>query len=119
MSPRRTLGARLRLTPPRAAIKALAWGAVGAMLAAGPISAQPKAAALPDWSGVWDKIGSLNIDPTTQSGKPQPNAPLNAELRKRYEDTLAARVAGKPIQDLGCLPEGPPGFRARSTRWKS
>jgi hypothetical protein len=76
-------------------------------LLAGPIAAQPTAK-VPNWSGVWDKIGSLNIDPTTQSGKPQPNAPLNAEWKKRYDDTLAARVAGKPVQDLGCLPEGPP-----------
>jgi hypothetical protein len=71
-------------------------------------AAPAKTSRLPDWKGVWGNYGSRNIDPTTESGAFQPNAPLNPEYAKRYQDYLAAVKAGKPRGDIGCLPEGPP-----------
>ena len=92
---------------------ALAIGSAG--LAQTPAKAPPKAAKaaakrtqLPDWRGVWAHFGSLNLDPDTKGGERQPNAPHNAEYAKKYDDYLAARAAGKPKGDIGCLPEGPP-----------
>jgi hypothetical protein len=118
---------RLRVVEPRARGKSalVLLGAGALALTAGawaqaqtPAQTAPKKKAaphaasaaghLPDWRGVWAHVGSLNIDPTTDSGKPQPNAPLNAEAKKVYDDGLAARAAGKPRGDIGCLPEGPP-----------
>ena len=61
-----------------------------------------------DWTGVWGNYGSRNFDPTTDSGKPQPNAPLTAQARKTYDAYLVARAAGQPVGDIGCIPEGPP-----------
>lgn len=103
-SPKKTAGA---------AIAALTLGAAAAALSGGPIAAQPKAALskasdLPDWTGVWAATEARNIDPSTKSGQYQTNAPLNAEYKKRYEDSLASRVKGTPVGDIGCLPEGPP-----------
>ncbi len=100
--PHRTMSARARL------ITAVLLGSAASLLLAGPLAAQNAPRAMPDWSGVWTSDQGLNIDPSTKSGQPQPNAPLNAEWAQRYRDTLQARVLGKPIQDLGCLPEGPP-----------
>jgi hypothetical protein len=82
--------------------------AAGASLAAGPVFAQPKGGQLPDWSGVWAATEARNIDPTTKSGQFQANAPLNAAYLQKYKDSLASRVAGTPVGDIGCLPEGPP-----------
>jgi hypothetical protein len=74
-----------------------------------PIAPATKAVAkLPDWSGVWLALEGKNIDPTTETRAYQPNAPLNAKYKALYEQSLAARVAGKPTGDIGCLPEGPP-----------
>jgi hypothetical protein len=85
-------------------------GAVCALAAGSLAFAQPaaKAAPFPDWRGVWAHEGSLNLDPSTKSGERQPNAPLTPEAARNYEDYLAARAAGKPKGDIGCLPEGPP-----------
>jgi hypothetical protein len=93
------------------AFAALALPALGAAAATAPKAPAKKPAAasrLPDWKGVWGNYGSRNIDPTTDSGAFQANAPLNPEYAKRYQDYLAAVKAGKPKGDIGCLPEGPP-----------
>jgi hypothetical protein len=100
------------------AVWALATGSlVFAQTEAKPAAKKPAAAKhavtakrthFPDWRGVWAHYGSLNIDPSTESGKRQPNAPLNAEYQAKYEDYLQARAAGKPKGDIGCLPEGVP-----------
>ncbi|HEY4030132.1 MAG TPA: hypothetical protein VGM25_07295 [Caulobacteraceae bacterium] len=63
---------------------------------------------LPDWSGVWGAVGPRNMDPTTDTGTPQPAAPLNAEYARRYKARLDGFASGKPISDIGCLPEGAP-----------
>ncbi len=85
---------------------------LGAALAlaagSGALAQSRPPAKLPDWRGVWGNFGSRNIDPTTESGAFQPNAPLNAEYARKYQDYLAAVKAGKPKGDIGCLPEGPP-----------
>jgi hypothetical protein len=106
---------RAKDTAPIVLVAALALGATAfaqttapAKKPAGHAAHKAAAAALPDWRGVWAHVGSLNIDPTTDSGKPQPNAPLTPEAKKIYDDNLAARAAGKPRGDIGCLPEGPP-----------
>ncbi len=85
----------------------LVSAALGSLVLGATAMAQP-ASALPDWSGVWAASEGRNIDPTTKSGEYQHNAPLNDEYRKKYEASLASRVAGKPTGDIGCLPEGPP-----------
>jgi hypothetical protein len=99
-------------------VTALALGSV--LLPTSSLAQKKKTAALalPDWRGVWSggdgsKGGgpedvSRNIDPTTKSGAFQPNAPLNPEQAAIYKQSLSARVQGKPINDIGCLPEGPP-----------
>jgi hypothetical protein len=94
-----------------------AWFCAAALAAlATPVLAAPAAKPAPprvtynvvDWSGVWSNYGSRNFDPTTESGKPQPNAPLTPAARKDYEAYLAAVAAGQPRGDIGCVPEGPP-----------
>lgn len=61
-----------------------------------------------DWSGVWTPIGGRNFDPSVKSFQRQPSAPLTPEAMKAYEANLAAKAAGAPQGDIGCVLEGPP-----------
>jgi hypothetical protein len=76
-------------------------------------AATPKAAALPDWSGVWGverkPENNFNFDPDTPRGVPVP-APLTPEYQKLYDDARAAEKAGKPgpASSGSCRPLGMP-----------
>ncbi len=70
--------------------------------------AAPSAATYPDWSGQWERIGSLNWPPEGYE-KAGP-APLTAEYQAIYEHNLELRkngiLAGDP--PATCLPPGMP-----------
>jgi len=71
-------------------------------------SAAPAQTRYPDWSGQWERIGSLNWPP--QGYAEAGPAPLTAEYQTRYEEILALREQGILAGDppATCLPPGMP-----------
>ena len=85
-----------------------AWA--GVLLTATVASAQG-AAALPDWSGVWQMVGGTVFDRATQTGQGavltkgvREHPPYNAEWEARYARNIKLRDAEKlpdPINTCG------------------
>jgi hypothetical protein len=63
----------------------------------------------PDWYGVWERVGSLNFDPTVPGNKPD-QPPLTPEYQARFQKALDMAAAGTPINDphANCVPLGFP-----------
>src|SRR5690606_1865204 len=68
----------------------------------------PAGSAYPDWSGQWNRIGSLNWPPEgyAEAGPP----PLTPEYQAKYEEYRALQEQGIPAGDppSTCLPPGMP-----------
>lgn len=92
------LGAALMLTA------APAWAAPGPPKAPRPQS--PYAAA---FAGTWDRVGSINFDPTIPFDKPD-RPPLTPKAAAQFQASLDSAAAGKPINDphANCIPLGMP-----------
>src|SRR5689334_16334910 len=96
-------------------MKRLGAACAGVLLTAAMASAQG-AAALPDWTGVWQMQGGTVFDAATQTGKGgalskgvRENPPYNAEWEARYARNIKLRDAEKlpdPINTCGT----PAGF---------
>ncbi|MDB5458319.1 MAG: hypothetical protein JWO72_60 [Caulobacteraceae bacterium] len=70
------------------------------------------AAALPDWSGIWENVSGIHMTQPTRDGRnlaPNP-PPMNAESQAKYDAVLAAAKAGRPINDptANCVWPGTP-----------
>ena len=65
------------------------------------------AAAPPNWTGIWTRVGSLNFDPTTPGNKNE-DFPYNAKYREFYDRIIAAEAKGLAINDKSadCQPPG-------------
>ncbi len=84
--------------------------AAAAWLGAATAEAAPaKRAAVPDWTGVWEREGSILFDPNVGLGQTE-TPPLTPAYQKRYDDIIAAARGGRPVADPGalCLPAGMP-----------
>ena len=79
---------------------------LGAILSPGSGSAQT---ALPNWNGVWERVGGITFDPTLPRGVVD-SPPYNAEYAARYRAILEGERIGKPFSDPSaqCLPPGMP-----------
>jgi hypothetical protein len=86
---------------------------LAAQAAPGPAAPRPARIAaqgnIPNWTGIWERVGSILFDPDTQLGQRQ-RPPLTPEAQKRYDEILASAAAGNPVADPGalCLPAGMP-----------
>ena len=85
---------------------------LGLVLAAVALASPAAAAApakVPNWTGIWERQGSILFDPDARPGRPQ-RPPLRPEAQAAYDKILAAAAAGNPIADPGaaCLPAGMP-----------
>jgi hypothetical protein len=81
-------------------------------LAAGPAAAKARhtpAPALPDWSGIWERVGSITWEPTGKPGVPE-NPPFTPKYAEKYRRTVQAAREGHPVADptSRCLPPGMP-----------
>ena len=81
-------------------------------LAVGPAGAGAKpgaAPALPDWNGIWERVGSITWDPAGKPGVPE-NPPFTPEYAEKYRRTTQAAREGHPVADptSRCLPPGMP-----------
>ena len=86
--------------------------ALAALSISAPAMAKPKpaaGAALPNWNGVWERVGSITWDPNGTYGVPE-KPPFTPEYAERYRQTSEAARAGHPVQDptSRCLPPGMP-----------
>ena len=59
--------------------------------------------------GVWDRVGSINFDPTIPFDKPD-QPPLTPKAAAQFQASLDSAAAGKPINDphANCIPLGMP-----------
>ena len=64
---------------------------------------------LPDWNGVWERVGSITWEPTARPGVPE-NPPFTPEFAEKYRQTSQAAREGHPRADptSTCLPPGMP-----------
>ena len=71
-----------------------------------PIPQSPYAKA---FVGVWDRVGSINFDPTIPFDKPD-RPPLTPKAAAQFQASLDSAAAGKPINDphANCIPLGMP-----------
>jgi hypothetical protein len=91
--------------------------AVALALAAGAAIAAPHAPAKPipqspyakDFVGTWDRVGSINFDPTIPFSQPD-RPPLTPAAAAQFKASLDSAAAGKPINDphANCIPLGMP-----------
>ena len=103
----------------------LATVALGVMLSCEPLGAvgatpaQPAAArsfiqrmsdGRPDWGGIWLRQGGIGLDPNLPPG--QIDRPkLTPEYQAKYDTSLAALKAGRPVVDPTAACEPPNGVR--------
>ncbi len=71
-----------------------------------PVPQSPNAKA---FVGVWDRVGSINFDPTIPFDKPD-RPPLTPKAAAQFQASLDSAAAGKPINDphANCIPLGMP-----------
>ena len=71
-----------------------------------PVPQSPYAKA---FVGVWDRVGSINFDPTIPFDKPD-RPPLTPKAAAQFQASLDSAAAGKPINDphANCIPLGMP-----------
>ena len=90
-------------------------------LAAAPAFAQTKARApvpgvdIPNWDGIWERVGSITWEPNGKPGVPE-NPPFTPEYAEKYRKTTEAARAGHPVADptSSCLPPGMPRIMTMS-----
>lgn len=94
--------------PALAVVLALAAGASLAAPAA-PKSPIPQSPAAKDFVGVWDRVGSINFDPTIPFDQPD-RPPLTAKAAAQFKASIDSAANGKPINDphANCIPLGMP-----------
>ncbi|HTI67295.1 MAG TPA: hypothetical protein VL460_07075 [Caulobacteraceae bacterium] len=65
------------------------------------------APAVPDWTGIWTRVGSLNFDPAIP-GAQHDNPPYNPVYAARFAAILDSEAQGRPSNDKSaqCLPPG-------------
>ena len=90
---------------------------VGLALLAGAALAAPQAPKTPvpqspnakAFAGTWDRVGSINFDPTIPFDKPD-RPPLTPKAAAQFQASLDSAAAGKPINDphANCIPLGMP-----------
>ena len=79
-------------------------------LAAAPAMAQTKAPSdLPNWTGIWERVGSITWEPNGRPGVPE-TPPFTPEYAEKYRKTSQAAREGHPVADptSSCLPPGMP-----------
>jgi len=76
---------------------------------AAPKKAIPQSPYAKDFVGVWDRVGSINFDPTIPFDKPD-RPPLTPKAAAQFQASLDSAAAGKPINDphANCIPLGMP-----------
>ena len=74
-------------------------------------AAKPAARDLPDWNGIWERVGSITWEPNGRPGVPE-NPPFTPEYAEKYRKTTEAAREGHPVQDptSTCLPPMPISF---------
>src|SRR6516164_3762440 len=86
---------------------------------ASPALAQTKSAPspkdLPNWDGIWERVGSITWEPNAKPGVPE-NPPFTPEFAERYRKTTEAARQGHPVADptSSCLPPGMPRIMTMS-----
>jgi hypothetical protein len=84
-----------------------------------PTLAQPKTAPaqteLPNWNGIWERVGSITWEPNGRPGVPE-NPPFTPEYAEKYRKTTEAARQGHPVADptSSCLPPGMPRIMTMS-----
>lgn len=64
----------------------------------------------PDWGGIWLRQGGIGLDPTLKPGQID-RPPLTPEYQARYDASLAALKAGRPVADPTASCQPPNGVR--------
>ena len=74
-----------------------------------PSHALPQSPYAKDFVGTWDRVGSINFDPTIPFDKPD-RPPLTPKAAAQFQASLDSAAAGKPINDphANCIPLGMP-----------
>jgi len=88
----------------------LALAANAALAApAAPSKPIPQSRYAKDFVGTWDRVGSINFDPTIPFDKPD-RPPLTPKAAAQFQASLDSAAAGKPINDphANCIPLGMP-----------
>ena len=89
---------------------------LAAACAAGSAGARARHdAALPDWSGIWERVGSITWEPNGRPGVPE-KPPFTPEYAEKYRLTTQAAREGHPVADptSRCLPPGMPRIMTMS-----
>jgi len=78
-------------------------------------SKAPPARDLPNWDGIWERVGSITWEPNGRPGVPE-NPPFTPEYAEKYRKTTEAAREGHPVQDptSRCLPPGMPRIMTMS-----
>jgi hypothetical protein len=94
--------------PAIAAALALVAGASIAAPAA-PKNPIPQSPYAKDFVGTWDRVGSINFDPTIPGNLPD-KPPLTPAAVAQFQASLDSAAAGRPINDphANCIPLGMP-----------
>ena len=86
-------------------------------LAQGPGArkAAPDARDLPNWNGIWERVGSITWEPNGRPGVPE-TPPFTPEYAEKYRKTTEAARQGHPVADptSTCLPPGMPRIMTMS-----
>jgi len=75
--------------------------AFAAFAGATPALAQTMAASaqdLPNWNGIWERVGSITWEPNGRPGVPE-NPPFTPEFAEKYRKTTEAARQGHPVAD--------------------
>jgi hypothetical protein len=77
--------------------------------------AAPSQKDLPNWNGIWERVGSITWEPNARPGVPE-NPPFTPEYAEKYRKTTEAARQGHPVQDptSRCLPPGMPRIMTMS-----
>lgn len=104
---------RLRL-PLALALAALVAAPALAQNPAGP-KAAPEPKDLPNWTGIWERVGSITWEPNGKPGVPE-NPPFTPEYAEKYRQVTEAARQGHPRADptSACLPPGMPRIMTMS-----
>jgi len=95
---------------------ALAAGMAAPALAQAPNPAKAAPAKdLPNWDGIWERVGSITWEPNGKPGVPE-NPPFTPEYAAKYRKTTEAAREGHPVADptSTCLPPGMPRIMTMS-----
>ncbi len=70
---------------------------------------------LPNWNGIWERVGSITWEPNGKPGVPE-TPPFTPEYAEKYRKTTEAARQGHPVADptSSCLPPGMPRIMTMS-----